>query len=59
MANGGIIGPIQTVTPAEPDTITSITGNTTHSVQPGTTKANILLVAGGGAGGGAAGRRRR
>ena len=52
MANGGIIGPTQTVTAAIPETITSVTSSGTHTVQPTTTKANILVVAGGGGGGG-------
>ena len=66
MANGGIVGPVQTpvVTPAgsQPETITGITSpNPAFAVQPLTTSVTVMVIAGGGggqvAGGGAGGLR--
>ena len=52
MANGGIIGPVQTpvVTPAgsQPETITGITSpNPAFAVQPLTTNVTVMVIAGG------------
>ena len=66
MANGGIVGPVQTpvVTPAgsQPETITGITSsNPAFAVQPLTTEVTVMVIAGGAAaaygGGGAGGLR--
>ena len=56
MANGGIIGPVQTpvVTPAgsQSELITGITSpNPAFAVQPATTVATVMVIAGGAAGG--------
>ena len=56
MANGGIIGPVNTITPGGPgtaETITRVTASGSHTMQPTTSKATITMVSGG-AGGGSA-----
>ena len=56
MANGGIIGPVSTVTAGAPGTAATITrkcATGSHVMQPGTTHATITMVAGGGSGGNA------
>ena len=45
MSNGGIIGPTTTITPGSPGTsatVTRITSSGTHTMQPGTTKLQLL-----------------
>ena len=55
MANGGIIGPVNTVNAAQcqSEVITSLTSTHLHhqETQPLTTSVNVLLVAGGAGGG--------
>ena len=53
MANGGIIGPPNTVSALVPETVTTVTSSTPSAVtlQPGTSTIDFLVVAGGGAGG--------
>ena len=54
MANGGIIGPVNTITScAQAEVITTVTSSTPSAVtlQPNTSKINIAVVAGGGGGG--------
>ena len=51
-ANGGIIGPVNTVSAGKNKiTSTTCTGSTTLTTQPGTRLINYLVVAGGGGGG--------
>ena len=56
MANGGIIGPINTVSAcSQAEVITTITSSITgcsYNLQPATSKVSILVIAGGGGGGG-------
>jgi len=53
MANGGIIGPVNTVSASQAEVITTVTSSTPSAVtlQPATSKINIAVVAGGGGGG--------
>jgi hypothetical protein len=56
MANGGIIGPVQTpvINPpvTQPETITGVTSpNPAFAVQPATTQVTVMVIAGGAAGG--------
>ena len=50
MDNGGIIGPTNTVSSGG-NKVTVQTSNGNITTQPGTTRANVLVVAGGGGGG--------
>ena len=54
MANGGIIGPVQTVTAAvcQSQVITTKTSSGSLTTQPATTSVDVLVVAGGGGGDG-------
>ena len=51
MANGGIIGPVNTVNAAVPETVTTFTNSGTLTIQPSTKSIDTLIVAGGGGGG--------
>ena len=52
-ANGGIIGPVNTISVGKNKiTSTTCTGSTTLTTQPGTRIVQTLIVAGGGGGGG-------
>ena len=50
--NGGIIGPVNTVTASQAEAVTTFNASATFTTQPRTITADYLVVAGGGAGGG-------
>ena len=50
MANGGIIGPVNTVTEAIAEVKTTFNAGGTLTTQPGTTSLDVVVVAGGGPG---------
>ena len=49
--NGGIIGPVNTVTASQAELVTTFNASATFTTQPRTSTADYLVVAGGGAGG--------